>query len=632
MPNIKLFLILCFTVINLNAYMLDDIVYVEDKDSNTLILKDEFIKNDSSFYTLSIAKLKHDEYDPIEFFKKYKMKNALAYKYGKNKEFVRIISGVYKTGTEATNDITNLDKRLQRHKPYSTKLFRHQSWYQEDSGLIKINPKKIMLKKTNKIKIKESTNSIFINDTKEAKELKQEFLNSNSNSYSIALGTIPFNDKSIKNFFNKYDIADKTLIHVYGKKKNQLRVIYGVYSSRSDALSALNKFNSKLKANNPFPMQMNKFQSFYRKSYPLMEENSNIIELKVKDKKSDETALLPKLSDDIKIVKIKENLPVSLNIKNIIPKVTKKEKKKIIVKKVVKKILKKEKIKKVYKKVIKKTISKTKYKVNNNKFLKNTELKDVYYLENKGSFNILTEVFLNNGSSFYTIDLGELNLNKISIEEFFINNGMNDNALAYKYGDNKEFARAIYGAYENKNDANKAIKALDIKNLRVSNIKNHQKLYKEFHKNIPQSKINTTKNRSAFSNKNSDSLIVFTNDNRGTNLLKDEFFNRDSSSYTITLITFLQKDIDVEGFFQTHNLTNNSIAYPIGSINKYYRVIYGLYSSFNEAQEDLKNLNSELRMNQPFISRIRTNQRKFESYNSRILENEISRLKKIQFE
>ncbi len=50
-------------------------------------------------------------------------------------------------------------------------------------------------------------------------------------------------------------------------------------------------------------------------------------------------------------------------------------------------------------------------------------------------------MFLNDGSSFYTVDLGELKLDDISIEQFFVQNSMKDNALAYKYGDKKRVCK-----------------------------------------------------------------------------------------------------------------------------------------------------------------------------------------------
>ncbi len=234
-------------------------------------------------------------------------------------------------------------------------------------------------------------------------------------------------------------------------------------------------------------------------------------------------------------------------------------------------------------------------------------------------------MFLNDGSSFYTVDLGELKLDDISIEQFFVQNSMKDNALAYKYGDKKEFARIIYGAFETKDAASEAAKKLNVSNEkpRVSNIKNHQNLYKEFHKT---QKIST----SSFSYEGSDDIIYSKLDNR-QNRLKEEFFNYNSSFYTITLTTFSKENIDIENYFFKNNLTESTLAFSIGSVNNYYRVIHGVYETYDEANSAIENLNYELRKNSPYVSRIKTQQKKFESYNNRTLEEEKAKAKKIEF-
>ncbi len=629
MLNIRNLLILFFIVVNLNASMQKDVEYVENLDSDEISLKDEFFNDKTDLYTISIGTLTLNRHDPIDFFKTYKMKNALAYRYGKNKEFARVISGVYKTGTEATADIRNLDSRLQRNKPYSAKLKRHQILYNED---LRLNPKvskKIHVKpKKNLPKLKEAKDSIYTSGTNDAENLKREFLNNGSRYYSIAIGSISLSKNSVENFFNTYEVGDKALAHVYGKNKDKARIIYGLYKTPQEAKEALRSLNNRLKKNKPFSMKMKKFQNFYTKSFPNGIKNGNIVELKINDKKENEKAIKPKLSDEIKIVKKnippKKNLEIEKKTKVVKPKVTSKPNPKP--KKVVKKKVRK---KQPPKKVKKEDINKS-------RFVKHSQLEDVYFIESNGNFNILNEVFLNDGSSFYTVDLGELKLNKTTIDQFFIKNNMEDDALAYKYGDNDEYARAIYGAYETKEAASKVIKSLNVstKNLRVSNIKNHQKLYKEYHKNGYNRKSNTEDKKivnSSFSYDGSKDDIVYVESYGQKNLLKDEFFNRDSSYYTITLITFLKENMSIEKFLNMHNIKNDALGYSIGSVNNYYRVVYGLYGTATEAKNAIKDLNYELRKNVPYISRIITNQKKFEHYNNRVLEEELNNSKKIEF-
>jgi len=631
MLNIKSLFILFFVVISLSANMQKDVVYVENLDSDEISLKDEFFNNETELYTISIGTLTLDRHDPIDFFKTYQMKNALSYKFGENKEFARIISGVYKTGTEATADIKNLDPRLQKNKPYSAKLKRHQKLYKEDNGLIEKSATRPNIEKK---ELKETKGSIYTSPSDDSQNLKKELLTNGSKYYSIALGSISLSKNSIQNFFNTYDVGDKALAHVYGKNKDKARIIYGLYETAEEANEALQNFNARLKMNKPYSMKMKNFQNFYNRNFPNGMENGNIVELKINSKKK-EKSVKPKLSDKIKIMKKEEPPKQKLNKvikpKIVEPKISPKIEKKV--KKVEKKkIEKKEKPKKKFKKVAKEDINKR-------RFIKYSKLDDVYFIESNGNFNILNEVFLNEGSSFYTVDLGELKLKEISIEQFFVKNSMNDDALAYKYGDNNEYARAIYGAYETKDAANRAIKSLNIgsKKLRVSNIKNHQKLYKEYHKNGYNTKTkkvlveNKKILNSSFSYDASKNDIIYVESKGKKNLLIDEFFNKESTFYTITLITFLKEDMSIENFLNKNVIKNDALGYSIGSVNNYYRVIYGLYSSSEEAKEAIKNLSHELRKNIPYVSRVTTNQRKFESYNNRVLEDEIKNKRKIEF-
>lgn len=619
MKIIKLLLSIFLFISTLNASNETDVVYIDSSENGERSIKDEFFTSNSRMYTISIATLDAKKDDPIEFFKKYQMKNALAYKFGENKEFYRVISGIYETGTQAINEIENLDSRLLRNKPYSAKMIRHQALFNEKEVISRsvVVPKKNLQKRVrkNSSNIFENKNSIYTSGEKDALLLKEEFLTKGSNYYSIALGSITLNKTSIKNFFETYDVGDKALAHVYGKNKDKARIIYGLYKTRAEAQEALDNFNARLKQNSPYSMKMKKFQSFYSRFYPQIENNAPIVKLQMNDAKTKEKKVVAKLDENIKVVKAKE-------IKKI--EVKKEEKPKVV----------KPKPKPIKKqaptKVVKKVVQKKKIDPNEGRFLKFSTLEDVYYLEKSGDFNILNEVFLKEGSSFFTVDLGELKLNEISIEEFFVKNDIDTSALAYKYGDNKEYARAIYGAYETESQANEKLKELKLVingEIRVSNIKNHQKLYKLFHKN-GFTKKSVMEKKSL----NENDKIVYTEGSNSINLLMEEFFNRNSNKYTISLITYEIGNLDLRTYLSKYKLTNNAVVFPMGEYKSYQRVIYGLFDSFVEAEAGIENLPRDLKNAVPFISRVKTNQRKFESYFNRTLEDYVSNIEKIDVE
>lgn len=97
MPTIKILFLTMFIFINLNAKMKDNIVFVEEKNSEEKSLKDEFLNPNSNYFTISICTLDINKYDPIEYFRIFNMKNAVAYKFGDEKEFARVIYGAYKS-------------------------------------------------------------------------------------------------------------------------------------------------------------------------------------------------------------------------------------------------------------------------------------------------------------------------------------------------------------------------------------------------------------------------------------------------------------------------------------------------------------------------------------------------------
>ncbi len=107
---------------------------------------------------------------------------------------------------------------------------------------------------------------------------------------------------------------------------------------------------------------------------------------------------------------------------------------------------------------------------------KSSIYKDLYFFETKKNKHSIKKEFLNDKTTFYTIDFGELDLSEVSIKDFLNKNGLKNNVLAYKYGNKNEYARVLYGAYETREASNDAIEKLNFpdRGLRVISIKNHQ--------------------------------------------------------------------------------------------------------------------------------------------------------------
>lgn len=332
MQIVKILLISFLFSIILLASTKDNIIYVENLDSSELSLKDEFSNKNSNKYTIVLATIDTNNIDPIDFFKKNNIRNALSYNNSETSTYSKIFLGVYDSFEAAKIAINNLNENLKRNKPYAVKISTLQKKYQKNSS------KKVQVDK----KIEETKESIFISNSDESKKLKKEFFDKDSDYYSIAVASIALKKDAVKNFFENNNIEDKALAHVYGKNKDKVRIIYGLYKTRAEAIEAIKEFNDNLKLNKPFSMKMEKFQSFYNKNVTKNKDNS-IVELKVNDTNKKEVASKPKLSDDIKIVK---------NEKIVKPRIIKELKKEI--KKAKKENKQKDKIKNSVKKIKKK--------------------------------------------------------------------------------------------------------------------------------------------------------------------------------------------------------------------------------------------------------------------------------------
>ncbi len=590
----RLIIYLFFIVGFLNAQTPKDIVYVEDLSSKQIMLKDEFLKPNSDFYTLVLSKLEKTD-DPIEFFRRYKLTNAIAYKYGTNKEFYRVLSGVYPNYIEAKKAIKDLPDALFRFKPFHSKISRHQKIYNKN-----YNIKKITVNNT-------KSTSIIVPDSEDSKELKEELLKKSSKYYSISLASFNFtNENNIQKFFKYNDISDKAVAHLYGKDKNGVRVVYGLYNSYDEAQEAIKQLSKKLKDNSPFVQKVTTMQHFYQK-YNDIEENNSVVKFD-ENKKNDEPEIVENKPDIKKDIKI---------IKKIEPPVTKRVLK-------VEEEIKKEKIVKKEPKIEKeKTPIEKKVKFIKDELLKHSKNKDIYFVEPEGGFNIVNEVFLNEDSSFYTIDLGEIKVEDIPLDKVIIQYNISNNALAYKYGKEKEFAKIVYGAFETKSQAQEKADELNNlgfkNNIKVTNIKEHQELYKQYHEDLIQEKKDEEKvvekvveKESNVVSQENDFLYV-----NGENKLKDAFLDKESNLYTITLITFHKNDINLGEFLEKNNLNSDIVAYSLGSQNNYYRVFYGAFETSNKTLEVIENLPYDLKKNKPYVSKVITNMRRFESYNNR---------------
>jgi adhesin transport system outer membrane protein len=85
-------------------------------------------------------------------------------------------------------------------------------------------------------------------------------------------------------------------------------------------------------------------------------------------------------------------------------------------------------------------------------------------------------------------------------------------------------------------------------------------------------------------------------------------------SFTINLATFSELDRARE-FVLNNNIADKAFIYEFGKDKKYTKVLYGVYKSYSDAQEEIKTLSKELSKNKPSIDGINKHQELYLKYN-----------------
>ena len=87
-----------------------------------------------------------------------------------------------------------------------------------------------------------------------------------------------------------------------------------------------------------------------------------------------------------------------------------------------------------------------------------------------------------------------------------------------------------------------------------------------------------------------------------TNDFHKTFMSSPENHYSIYLVSFTSVDL-AEKFRKEHEIVNNSLL--VKSVESNIYVMYGLYSTYKEAEDALANLSDKLRINKPFIQKLK---------------------------
>jgi len=116
----------------------------------------------------------------------------------------------------------------------------------------------------NNLSIKKDTNNTVELKTTKFNSFKDKFMNANpATSYTINLALMLTMDDA-KAFIKKHHIEDNTFLIKFNKNKEYIKIMYGVFKNKQEAIDNLNNLSNELKRNKPTIEGVARKQELYK--------------------------------------------------------------------------------------------------------------------------------------------------------------------------------------------------------------------------------------------------------------------------------------------------------------------------------------------------------------------------------
>ncbi len=96
--------------------------------------------------------------------------------------------------------------------------------------------------------------------------------------------------------------------------------------------------------------------------------------------------------------------------------------------------------------------------------------------------------------------------------------------------------------------------------------------------------------------------------------LKDVITKKQNNYYTIVLATVLPST-DYKKFIKDNEIEYNAVAYNFGQKDKYVKILFGAFKTYEDAFDFLVKLNTNLFVNKPYIEKVNKHITLFHKYN-----------------
>ncbi|MGB5867524.1 MAG: TolC family protein [Arcobacteraceae bacterium] len=216
-----------------------------------------FLNAPKEYYTLNITSLSSMKKAEELITRENIEKESFVFAYGEEKEWIKVVYGVFATYDEANIALNKLDNLKAKYEPVIELIQIKQDLYH-----------KYNLANENKV---EDENTIEVEtkalDTKvddQNVSFQNSFLNAPKEYYTINLATL-FNSKDATKFENRYGEKIELFVFKFGADKTYYKAMSGVFESEQQALEAISKLPSRLKRNKPRVERISIKQNLYYK-------------------------------------------------------------------------------------------------------------------------------------------------------------------------------------------------------------------------------------------------------------------------------------------------------------------------------------------------------------------------------
>jgi len=235
------------------------------------IFKKEFLEADDNLYTINIASFSSikDAQELIDEEKIYR--NSFVFLYGDQKEWVKVVYGLFQTYEEASLELEKRKALKQKYDPIietiNSKKELYRKYNKEEENKTLLSKKEIDKKIKQKAAIRYKNKNI----AKIAKAFQEDFMKAPKEYYTLNLATL-YNEKQIETYYKRNSPYIDVFVFPFGEDFTRYKAVGGIYATYKEAKNAFKQIPSHLRQNQPRIEKIEIKQKLYRK-YNLPKEN-----------------------------------------------------------------------------------------------------------------------------------------------------------------------------------------------------------------------------------------------------------------------------------------------------------------------------------------------------------------------